>query len=84
MSNIFTKYDVKKRKRDIAAYYAQHMIVDLFGDIGGNGIDEDSIMKRVESVLKEDQNSIDPYLKYNKGVYSKARRRVTVPITPLK
>lgn len=78
VENIFTTYSVKKKRKDIIAYYSSKIEKSLFDD---DGVSEEDIAKKVDSVLKEDKNCIDPYLRYSKLYYSKVRRK-TPPIDP--
>ncbi|MGM9692162.1 MAG: group I intron-associated PD-(D/E)XK endonuclease [Alloprevotella sp.] len=70
LQNIFTTYKVEKRKRDIVAHYLSKCNITLFDD----GAKETAIREKVEAVLNDDKSSPQPYLKYNKGKYSKARQ----------
>lgn len=85
VENIFTNTTIKKKRKDIVAYYIQKLGVDLFGntsDEDGKVVSEEEIEKRVDTVLKEDKKSIDPYLKYSSPYYSKRQNRA-IPPKPL-
>ena len=74
VENIFTNTRVKKKRKDIVAYYVQKLGVDLFGNTSNEDgviVSEEEIEKRVDTILKEDKNSTAPYLKYNSPYYSK-------------
>lgn len=83
LENIFVNYSVKKKLKDIVSFYSQGFGLGLFGDgtTCDNPITEEDIKKAVTNVLKEDKNSIDPYLKYSNSYYYKARRK-SKPINP--
>lgn len=81
LDNIFKTSSVKKKRKDIVAYYNKRLDVNLFGQSEGNGVTSEEISKRVDAVLKEDKNSVDPYLRYANSLYSKAKRK-TSPINP--
>lgn len=84
LQNIFTTYAVKKKRRDIVNYYNQHFDIGLFGnnDENGSTITEDAITKRIETILKEDKNSTDPFLRYSSPYYSKAKRKAKAINSP--
>ena len=66
LEDIFVNTTIKKKRKDIVAYYARKFGNDLFGDSSnedGQKISEQDIAQKVEAVLKEDRNSIDPFLK---------------------
>lgn len=78
VENIFTNTTIKKKRKDIVSYYVQKLGVDLFGntsDVSGELIPEVEIEKRVDTVLKEDKKSNDPYLKYSATYYKKNPRK---------
>lgn len=81
LDNIFKTYAVKKRRKEIVAYYSSKLELGLFGD-DDNSISEQDVSKKVDEVLAEDRNSTDPYLIYSKQSYSKAKRK-TKPINPI-
>lgn len=82
VDNIFTTYAVKRKRKDIVAYYMQRFEIGLFGySENENAVTEEDIRKKIDAVLKEDKNSIDPYLKYYNSYYSKAKRK-SKPINP--
>lgn len=74
VKDIFTNTRIKKKRKDIIAYYVQKFGIDLFGNTPNmeeENVSEEEITKRVDVVLKEDKNSTEPYLKYNSPYYSK-------------
>ena len=75
LNSIFTKYNIKKKRKDIVLFYLSRIGVDLFGDVDNAGITEKQIQEKVDSVLKEDKNSPDPFLHYSSPYYSKERRK---------
>ncbi len=77
LEHIFTTSTAKRKRKDIVSFYCQKYGVGLFGTAEQNGdfVNETDIAKRVDSVLKEDKNSIDPYLKYSNPYYSKAKSK---------
>lgn len=77
LENIFTTYSAKKKRKDIVSFYCQKFNIGLFGEVeqSDGSLNEAEIIKRVETVLKEDKNSTDPYLKYSSPYYSKAKRK---------
>lgn len=77
LSNIFTTYTVKMKRKDIVSHYVQNFDIGLFDTSvsKGDGINVESIRQKVDSVLKEDKNSEDPYLRYSNSYYYKARRK---------
>ena len=81
LENIFKTYAIKKKRKDIVAYYSSKLQLGLFGD-DENSISEIDVAKKVDAVLSEDKNSSDPYLVYSKQNYSKAKRK-TKPINPI-
>lgn len=84
LENIFKNQQIKKRKRDIVAFYCSAFNVGLFGEASnesGETITQEMIDGRVVALLKDDQREPNPYLKYNRGYYSKARRAAK-PIDP--
>ena len=84
LDKIFTSYSVKKKLKDIVAFYMQQMGCDLFGncEVEKFPVREEDIRKQVIKVLKEDKNSVDPYLKFSNSYYSKAKRKQPNPINP--
>lgn len=85
MNNIFTKKDVKKKRKEIVAYYMQRLNLDLFGveSDSGEPVTEEAIAKKVENILKEDKNSQYPFLKYSNSQYSKKPRVPGGDLRPL-
>lgn len=83
IENVFTSTTIKKKRKDIVAYYVQQFNVDLLGSIqlDGEEISVTKISAKVDSVLKEDKNSENPYLTYSSPYYKKARRKAK-PINP--
>ncbi len=75
VKNIFTTTTIKKKRKDIVAYYIQKFGVDLFGNAEGQTVSEEDIAKRVDIVLKEEKNRVDPYLSYANSYYYKAKRK---------
>lgn len=83
LENIFTTYSVRKKKKDIVSFYSNRIGTDLFGE-SSNGevlVTEENVRKRIDSVLKEDRCSTDPYLSYTNTYYHKAKRKAK-PINP--
>lgn len=67
LEKIFTNTTIKKSRRNIVEYYRQNLIGDnLFS------IPEGELDKRIDKVLKDDQKSDIPNLKYKDRKYSKA------------
>lgn len=83
LENIFVNYSTKKKLKDIVAFYVQQFGIDLFGNNTHDNIiiPEDEIRKTVIKVLKEDRNSIDPYLKFSNSYYYKSKKK-SKPIDP--
>ena len=75
VDDIFTTYSVRKRRKDIVAFYCQKFQADLFDEENGDlTASEDIIAKRIDTILKEDKLSPDPYLKSENSKYWKTRR----------
>ena len=74
LDNIFKNYSIKKKKKDIVAYYIS-VFNNLFIGQEDSIIKEEDIRNRVDYVLKGDKNSEDPYLRYSNSYYYKARRK---------
>lgn len=78
LQDIFLTTTIKKKRKDIVAYYSRKFGNDLFGDNAnetGQRVSEQDIAQRVDAVLKEDKNSIDPFLKYTSPYYSKRPKK---------
>ena len=77
LENIFVTSSIKKKRKDIVAFYINHFNIGLFGDneLEGTAITEDDIKKRVDSVLKEDKNCTVPYLRFSNSYYYRAKRK---------
>lgn len=82
LNSIFTKYNIKKKRKDIVSFYLSKVGIDLFGNVEGAEVTEKQIQEKVDSVLKEDKNSTDPYLHYSSPYYSKEKRK-SGPINPI-
>lgn len=82
VSDIFTSSTIKKKRKDIIAYYEQQYQINLFGDgPRDNAINAQTISKRIDEILREDKAQQDPYLSYANSYYRKAKRR-SAPINP--
>lgn len=84
LDDLYPTYSVKKRRKDIVNFYITKFQIDLFGDAvgdGGKSITEDELGKKIDSILREDKQSADPFLTYSNGFYRKARRKGS-SITP--
>lgn len=85
LANIFTNYNVKKRRKEIVDYYRSRLIkTDLFGTSSDSTIDEKQLGNTVDQVLKVDQKGDDPYLAYKDGKYYKSKNKgknIVVPNT---
>ena len=56
VDDIFTTYSVRKRRKDIVAFYCQKFQADLFDEENGDlTASEDIIAKRIDTILKEDK-----------------------------
>jgi hypothetical protein len=85
LNDIFTNMSIKKRKSDIISFYTQQLGVDLFNETitaNGNTITVEDIKKRIDSLLKKDKESIDPYLRYSSPYFRKAPKK-SKPINPI-
>ncbi|MDE6415888.1 MAG: hypothetical protein K2K68_02525 [Duncaniella sp.] len=79
VEDIFTNSQVKKKRKDIVLFYKAKFITSLFDETEGNNIviSEDEIARKIDSILKADKNSPDPYLSYSSPYYKRARRKGT-------
>ena len=76
LANIFTNYNIKKRRKDVVDFYKSHLIkTDLFGTSSDPTIDEKQIGNIIDQVLNEDKKSDDPYLTYKNGKYFKSKNK---------
>lgn len=76
LENIFTNYNVKKRRKEIVDYYRSRLVkTDLFGTSSDSPTDDVQLGKLIDQILKDDQKSDDPYLTYKDGKYYKSRNR---------
>ncbi len=81
VNEIFTNYSIKKKKKDIVAFYCQKFQMDLFGEQESGNITEEQIYNKVETVLKEDRKSQFPFLTFSNSFYRRAKRKAA-PINP--
>lgn len=85
LEQIFTNYSVKKKRRDIVQFYESKFDIGLFGvneDMQDLNISKQDIERKVDEVLKNDKNSIDPFLKYSSPYYSKKKGKGTIVNPP--
>lgn len=82
LNRIFTKQNVKMKRKDIVSFYFTLAGIDLFGSSEETGLTYKQIQEKVDAVLKEDRGSNNPYLRYSSPFYSKAKRKGMI-INPL-
>lgn len=73
LEKVFTSSTIKKKRKDIVAYYEQQFPIGLFDN--QEGVSYTDIQKRVDEVLKQDRQSPDPFLSYSNSYYKKAKRK---------
>lgn len=71
VNDIFTNYSIKKKRKDIVAFYTSKLQLDLFQS---ESVIE-GITKTIDKILREDKNSSDPYLRYSNSYYYKTRKK---------
>lgn len=85
LNRIFTKQNVKMRRKDIVSFYcclAGFDWDDTPEEIRRTYEPYKQIQEKVDAVLKEDRGSNNPYLRYSSPFYSKAKRKGMI-INPL-